>query len=153
MAGRRRIQPGVVRTLTGKCSRQGSALAVACRTLVLKFKNANEGCVTGMADFWLPILALSLQYRCTVATHLPVISRRSLYLKGPPLEVQPVGYAGNVGGLLGPRVALGGVPGHLAHKPRGRPRVQKVGHQLLRDGAAVGARTENMMPMALFTRL
>ena len=110
MAGRRRIQPVVVRTLTRKCSRQGSALAVACRTLVLKIKKPNEGCVTGMADKLFSasrILALSLQYRCTVATHLPVVS----------LEVQPVGSAGNVDKLLGPGVALGGVPGHLAHRP------------------------------------
>ena len=33
-----------------KCSRQGSALAVACRTLVLKLRNPKDGWVTGMAD-------------------------------------------------------------------------------------------------------
>ena len=42
--------PVVLRTLTGKCSRQGSALAVACRTLVLKLRNPKDGWVTGMAD-------------------------------------------------------------------------------------------------------
>ena len=118
MAGRRRIHPVVVQTLTGKCSRQGSALAVACRTRVLKLRKPKEGWATGIADKQRSasrtstVIAVQVYsdirtgYHCT-GVRLLTSFQTALFLKGQLFAVPLVEPGGNVVGLLALGAGLG----------------------------------------------
>ena len=65
-----------MRTMTGKCSMQGSALAMDCSPKVWKFMNPMDGCWTGMADrqlsvSWIATVIATQEYGCHTSLHVP----------------------------------------------------------------------------------